>query len=110
MAFARDGLREMLVCTLLFGGSGFTLAVLAWKSSPWFAIPAVLLLGIWIFTLAFFRDPHRAIPGDPGLLVSPADGTVTDVTGNGFYLRRSSGSLAIFAAIRRACPTGDATR
>jgi phosphatidylserine decarboxylase len=29
--------------------------------------------------LWFFRDPERAIPQEPGALVSPADGKVTDV-------------------------------
>jgi phosphatidylserine decarboxylase len=29
---------------------------------------------------AFFREPHRVPPGDPGLAVAPADGTVRSVT------------------------------
>ena len=32
------------------------------------------------FFLWFFRDPDRAIPDAPGALVSPGDGTVTDVS------------------------------
>jgi phosphatidylserine decarboxylase len=28
---------------------------------------------------AFFRDPHRVPPGDPGLALAPADGTVSSV-------------------------------
>jgi phosphatidylserine decarboxylase len=37
------------------------------------------LLVIFIWVLAFFRDPLRSPPHDPGLLLSPADGTVTDI-------------------------------
>ena len=44
---------------------------LAWAIIP--LLPAV-------FFLWFFRDPERAIPQEPGALVSPADGKVTDVS------------------------------
>jgi phosphatidylserine decarboxylase len=37
------------------------------------------LLGLAGLVVAFFRDPDRDVPADPGLLVSPADGTVTHV-------------------------------
>ena len=44
--------------------------------SPWWAIlPAALIA----FTLYFFRDPRRRIPDGPGLIVSPADGRITDI-------------------------------
>jgi len=41
-------------------------------------IEAVLGL-ILIWTLAFFRDPYRRAPEDKDLLLSPADGTITDI-------------------------------
>lgn len=59
---------------------------------PFVAVPVVLgmipiLLGYWPIALAFlflaafmayfFRDPRRAIPNEPGIIVSPADGRVT---------------------------------
>ena len=52
-------------------------AVLWWLRAPaWGVIPLLLA----VFFLWFFRDPERAIPAEPGLIVSPADGKVTEVT------------------------------
>jgi phosphatidylserine decarboxylase len=39
-------------------------------------VPALLL--VWL--LAFFRDPERPIPSGQHLMVSPADGMVSDIT------------------------------
>jgi len=73
MPLSRHGLREMLLLTLLLG-------ILAWGLAyvhPALVTPVVL---IWAGGLAFFRDPNRAIPAEPGLLVAPADGRVTEIT------------------------------
>jgi phosphatidylserine decarboxylase len=60
-------------------GIGCTLAavVIAWLAAWPFALP-VLLVGA--FCLWFFRDPERSIPNLPGVVVSPGDGKVTDVS------------------------------
>jgi len=34
---------------------------------------------LFLFTVAFFRDPERTAPADPNLILAPADGTVVDV-------------------------------
>ena len=40
------------------------------------ALPFVAIAGFMVF---FFRDPHRAVPTEPGIVVAPADGRVTIV-------------------------------
>ncbi|MGD0941235.1 MAG: phosphatidylserine decarboxylase [Terracidiphilus sp.] len=51
-------------------------AALAWATGSWtWSIVPVLLAA---FFLWFFRDPRRAVPTEPGLIVSPGDGLVTE--------------------------------
>jgi phosphatidylserine decarboxylase len=53
-------------------------ALVAWFTGTlaW-GFPAILLAA---FLLWFFRDPKRVIPDNPGAIVSPADGKVTDIS------------------------------
>lgn len=43
-------------------------------------IVAVVLVLLALFVFSFFRDPERAIPAEPGAIVSPGDGRVVVVT------------------------------
>ena len=40
---------------------------------------AVVFFGMAAFMAYFFRDPHREIPDEPGLIVSAADGRITRI-------------------------------
>ncbi len=81
LGFARAGLCEMLVFSLVLLalisglGAGYALGMTGWIFWP----AAVVLLAAWLEVVWFFRDPERKVPDDPGALVSPADGTVTDI-------------------------------
>lgn len=66
---AKDGFIFIIplgLLSVLSGGLGF----------PWVA--AVFGLG-FLFVTWFFRDPERAIPNQPNVVVSPADGRVVEI-------------------------------
>ncbi len=81
-----------------FYGLGFiaaaVLVMLVTGDWIWAVIP-VLLAGFFFW---FFRDPRRTVPAEAGLIVSPADGKITEVariqTPNGERIR-----LSIFLSV-----------
>jgi phosphatidylserine decarboxylase len=80
MTVASYGRREIAL-----GSGAFILlslaSLFAWRhyESPWFLSPLAILVPLFVWLFWFFRDPERTIPGDPGLIVSPADGVVTHI-------------------------------
>ncbi|HYL93901.1 MAG TPA: phosphatidylserine decarboxylase [Alphaproteobacteria bacterium] len=81
-------------------------AMLWWLTSPAFALIPVLFA---LFFLWFFRDPERAIPAGAGLIVSPADGKVTDISStqlNGVPCTRISIFLNVFDVHVNRAPVG----
>ncbi|MBI3804289.1 MAG: phosphatidylserine decarboxylase family protein [Nitrospirae bacterium] len=61
----------------------------------------VLFGAVTLFCIWFFRDPHRDIPQDEGLLVSPADGEIVDIskTDEGRFLQKPAIKISIFLNI-----------
>ncbi|HWG48629.1 MAG TPA: phosphatidylserine decarboxylase [Candidatus Acidoferrales bacterium] len=85
-------------------------ALLWWLTVPAFSVIPLLLAG---FFLWFFRDPERAIPAEAGLIVSPADGKVTDVAPtqlNGRPYTRISIFLNVFDVHVNRSPIGGVIR
>jgi phosphatidylserine decarboxylase len=72
MGLAKEGWREIILSTLVLGAAAWALSLVHWTLA---LIPAVVL--IWVFS--FFRDPKRVTHVGDNVLVSPADGTVTEV-------------------------------
>ena len=50
--------------------------ILAFLFSAWLG---ALLLPLTIWCVAFFRDPDRKTPGEPGLIICPADGVLLPI-------------------------------
>jgi len=73
MPLAKEGLREILLATLVLWALAAGAGWLSWPLS----IPFVLL---WVWVLTFFRDPVRERTYEPGDLCAPADGTVTEIS------------------------------
>ena len=74
------------------------LAIASWFLTPWLSLLFLLLI---FCTLAFFRDPDRAAPADPNLIVAAADGTVTDIVevDENEILKKRSRRIGIFLSI-----------
>lgn len=79
IGFARHGLAELVLFCLMYlvvGGGLLAAAILVhWA----FWVPFVAATLVWLELVSFFRDPERVGPADPAAVVSPADGTVTNV-------------------------------
>ncbi len=73
MRLAPEGKAQMIAGTVILGAAAILLGKLY---LPAIAVPIV----IWIWCIAFFRDPRREAQFDPGVLCAAADGRVKDVT------------------------------
>ncbi len=83
LPFARDGLAELLV----MGGGLLLLSLLslwlALRESGWISGVAWLIATafavLWALVVWFFRNPRRTTPKEPNFVVSPADGTISEI-------------------------------
>ena len=73
MLIAKEGFRELTLATLVLGGLAYGASLIYWPLAVPFAV-------VWLWVIAFFRDPARVRSFTPGEFCSPADGTVTEIT------------------------------
>lgn len=79
LGFARHGLAELLLATVVFVAVMAALSAAALFVHAAFWCGAALALLVWLEVVWFFRDPNRTVPPEADALVSPADGKVTHV-------------------------------
>ncbi len=79
---------------------------LGFAFGPWGATPAVVLAAFVVF---FFRDPERVPPAGEGLVLSPADGRVTEIL-RGREGARVSVFLSLFDCHVNRSPVGGTVR
>jgi phosphatidylserine decarboxylase len=73
LGFARWGLAEIQIM-----GWPLLAACVALSFTWWYLAPIPLIVLLWL--LWFFRNPRRRIPTDAGAVISPADGTVAEIS------------------------------
>jgi phosphatidylserine decarboxylase len=77
---APAGLREMAILSAVFGGLAAVMLSLGLGGHAWAWPVLALFVAAWLGSLAFFRDPERQTPSGTAIMVSPADGKVTEIT------------------------------
>jgi len=95
---ATDGVRVIVITALIFGifiiiSCLFPLSVLK--------VVTVIIGFIFLFNLYFLRDPERSIPAGENLILSPADGTVVDISEveEPYYFNARVKKVSIFLSI-----------
>lgn len=80
MILTKYGVRELLIMTLLIAAAIASSLYFSWPRWYWSLITIVPLGAVWLWVLWFFRDPTRYPPRGENLIISPADGRVSDIT------------------------------
>jgi phosphatidylserine decarboxylase len=74
LPLTRHGWRELLIGSVAL----IVTAVVVGFGLSW--LLALICLPVLVFLFAFFRDPERVVPSEQHIMVSPADGMVSDIT------------------------------
>ena len=94
LPLAKYSVGEIVVLLVITSVMGYVL----YQIAPILIIlPAVTFL----FTLYFFRDPYRKIPDGNNLILSPADGTIIEISdvNEDTFIKEPSVKVAIFLSV-----------
>jgi phosphatidylserine decarboxylase len=96
MTIARWGIPTILCATVVLA---WAVWLLPHGPARWVGIGIAAFL--WLFTLAFFRNPVRQPAGGPECLTAPADGVVSDITEvhEGEFLGAKAVRIGIFLSV-----------
>ena len=70
----KEGLKWFLLLLLIM--------LAAWAFLPWkwyWVCIKIVSVALFVFSVAFFRNPDRAIPNEPDAIVAPADGKIIKI-------------------------------
>lgn len=97
----KHGIKEVIVLGCISAGAVAGVCLLAKNFGQGYLAIAILPIIFFGWVLWFFRDPNRATPTEAGLFISPADGTVADITplGPDSKLGRDGVQIGIFMSV-----------
>ncbi len=103
MKINKEGYRIICIssmfCFVLWGVLYYLTSLHANSSVLW--LSSALLFMVWLFIVAFFREPRRVTIHDKDLLFSPCDGrvVVTEVVMEDEYLKEEVMQVSIFMSV-----------
>ena len=98
MKISREGIPTILIVNVILAISVVGMVL---TDSIWVTSLTILLTGVDLLILYFFRDPDRTVPDGKNLVVSPGDGTVVliDRVHEGDFFQEEVTQVSIFLSV-----------
>jgi phosphatidylserine decarboxylase len=103
VSLTKYGLPQVIALPAIIAAGMVACAIAGPAFLPVWLVAALeaILLALLAFVLAFFRDPHRAVPDGADILLAPADGRVKDIelVNDSEYIGGPAMRIGIFLSI-----------
>lgn len=98
-AFKKYQESSIIVTTMMVVATVISILI---APSLWTALLLIVVAGIWIVILNFFRDPNREIKWSPDQVLCPADGVIADIAtiSESEYYNEPRTRIGIFLALK----------